>query len=167
MLGVAFAFGDVHPKNVDRDADFLNFKTGTLVSDGVAAIRANDEIGAKSAIAFRSFGTHTSDAIALEKKVDNFMLHVKCEGREPFGVTGEEIQEVPLRHERDKFATGWQPGKIGNLCEVTVKNSSQLPHRLMPQFQKFLEQSEFVHDLERRWMNGITAKIAVEVGMLF
>ena len=61
----------------------------------------------------------------------------------------------------------WQPRKIRNLCQVTIKNSSQLTHLLMRQFQKFLEQSEFVHDLERGRMNGIAPEIAKEIGVLF
>src|SRR6266403_1429376 len=34
-------------------------------------------------------------------------------------------------------------------------------------FQKFVEQAEFVHQLQRRWMNSIPAEIAKEIGMFF
>ena len=63
--------------------------------------------GVKSALAFRSFSTHTDDASALEKKIDNFVLHAERESRKSFRLAGEEIQEVPLRHEGDKFANSW------------------------------------------------------------
>src|SRR4029077_4069894 len=36
----------------------------------------------------------------------------------------------------------------------------------MRQLEKFLEQAEFMHDLERRWMNRVAAEIAQEVGVL-
>jgi len=34
-------------------------------------------------------------------------------------------------------------------------------------FEEFLEQSELVHDLERRRVDGVAAEIAVEIGVLF
>ena len=37
----------------------------------------------------------------------------------------------------------------------------------MRQFQKTVDQPEFVHHLQRRGMHGIAAKIAEEVGVLF
>src|SRR5689334_17515423 len=37
----------------------------------------------------------------------------------------------------------------------------------MRQLEKFIEQTELVHHLQRRWMNGVAAEIAQEVRVLF
>ena len=37
----------------------------------------------------------------------------------------------------------------------------------MRQLEKFIEQAELVHHLQRRWMNGVAAEIAQEVSVLF
>ena len=38
---------------------------------------------------------------------------------------------------------------------------------LMRQFQELVDQAEFMHDLQRRRMHGVAAKIPKEIGMLF
>ena len=38
---------------------------------------------------------------------------------------------------------------------------------LMRLLEKFIEQPEFVHQLQRRRMDGVAAKIAQEIGVLF
>src|SRR5205085_3994753 len=95
------------------------------------------------------------------------MLHAKRECREMFCLPGKKVQEVPLRHERDEFAMRRQTRKIGHRNKVTVENAADLSQLLVRQLEKLLKQSEFMHDLERRRMNGVAAEIAVEIGVLF
>src|SRR6266404_5522097 len=94
------------------------------------------------------------------------MLHVQREGWELFRVTGEEVEKIPLRHESDELAVGGQPREIGHRDKVTIEDSFQLRHFLMWQLEKFFQQPELAHQLERGRMNGVAAKIAVEIGVL-
>src|SRR6266404_51371 len=93
------------------------------------------------------------------------MLHVQREGWELFRVTGEEVEKIPLRHESDELAVGGQPREIGHRDKVTIEDSFQLPHLLMWKLEKFFQQPEFVHQLKCGRMNGVAAKIAVEIGV--
>jgi len=44
---------------------------------------------------------------------------------------------------------------------------SQLAYFLMRTLQEFIQKTEFVHDIQRGWMNRVSAEIAQEIGMLF
>jgi hypothetical protein len=79
------------------------------MGDGVTTIRANDEVGPKTALAFRCLCPHTRHVIVFKKQIDDLVLHLQSETRELPGVTGEEIEEIPLRHERDYLAGCRQP----------------------------------------------------------
>lgn len=157
----------MHPENIDGHAPFLNFKAGARVSDGMTAIRSDDQVGAKIALALRSFDAHTSDAQLVEDEIDNFMLQVERKGRKEFRFGGEEVQEIPLRHESDELAMGRQTREIGHRGKVTIENAIQSPHFLVRQLEEFIEQAELVHELEGGWMNGVAAKIAIEICVLF
>src|SRR5713101_6504510 len=137
------------------------------MSDGMTSISADDEIGAKIAFALRSFRAHAGHVFALKDQVDNFVLHAERKRREAFRLRGEKVQEIPLRHESNELAARRQTREVRHRGEVTIKNSPQLRKFLMRQFQEFVEQSELVHELERGRMNGVAAKIAIEIGVLF
>src|ERR1700704_2627396 len=94
------------------------------------------------------------------------MLHVERESGELFRVTGEEVEKIPLRHESDELAPGGEMPEIGKGHDVAVDDGMQLACFLVWQLQEFIEQSELMHELERGRMNGVAAKIAVEIGML-
>src|SRR5436190_3598485 len=84
-----------------------------------------------------------------------------------FGVTGEKIKKIPLGHERDEFATRGKFSEISDRHDLAINHASQLADFLMRLFQEFVEQAELMHQLERRRMNCVAAKIPVEIGMLF
>src|SRR5205823_11500110 len=94
----------MHPKDVDGRAQFLDLKASARVRDGMPAIRADHEIGAKIEQTVGSLYAHTCHALLVEYEIDHLMLHVKGERRETFGFGREKVQEIPLRHEGDEFA---------------------------------------------------------------
>src|SRR5437588_12037391 len=81
-------------------------------------------------------------------------------------VLGNKIQEIPLRHEGEKFAMCRQVGKIRNFDRFTADVPRKLTDFLMWTFQKVLENAELIHELESRGMDRVSAEIAQEVGML-
>ena len=80
---------------------------------------------------------------------------------------GDEVEKIPLRHERDKAAAGRQVPEVRNgqphLADLSVK----LVDLLMRQLEKLVEQAELVHHFEGRGMNSIAAKVAQEIAVLF
>src|SRR5438874_11160015 len=139
----------MHPKSVDRHAQFLNLKAGARVGKGMTPIRADDKIGMKITFTVGSLHPNTSDALLVEDQIDHLVLHMEAKRREAFGFSGEKVQKIPLRHESDKFAVRRQTREIRHRSEVTIEDSAQLGHFLMRQLQKLIEQSELVHEIER------------------
>ncbi len=80
---------------------------------------------------------------------------------------GKEIEKIPLRHERDKAAAGRQMPEVGDGQSHLADLRVELVNLLMRQLEKLVEQSQLVHHLEGRGMNGIAAKIAQEIAVLF
>src|SRR4051812_40396248 len=95
------------------------------------------------------------------------MFHIKTEGGKSPGVGGKEIEEVPLRHEGDKFAARGQSREVGQGSAVAVKAAGHFANLLVRQFQEFLEEAKLMHKLQGGGMDGITAEIAIEIGVLF
>ena len=62
---------------------------------------------------------------------------------------------------------GWQMGKIGDPQKDIADLCAERPHFLVGLLEELTEEAELVHNFERRGMNGISAEIAQEVGMLF
>src|SRR5260370_12923719 len=95
------------------------------------------------------------------------MFHAQFETRETLGTAGKEIQEVPLRHERNEFAVCRQPRKIGDRHGLIVNDTAKLGQSLMRLLEEFVQQTEFVHQLQRGRMNSVAAEIAQEIGGFF
>src|SRR6478752_641426 len=61
-------------------------------------------------------------------------------------------------------------GQAREVCHwnrVTVEDAANLAQLLVGQFEEFIQQSEFVHQLKGGGMNRVAAEIAKEIGMLF
>src|SRR6266481_2249172 len=130
------------------------------------SIRADDEICPYIQLATRRFCADADYAIVLYQQIDDLGLHVQLEIRKSFCVGGDEIEKVPLRHERDEFAARGELGEISDGYNLPVDHGAQLSHFLMRLLQEFIKQAEFVHQLERGRMNGVAAEVAVEIGVL-
>ena len=79
LFRIAFAFRNTHPKDVDRHSEFVDLESRALVCDRVTPVGADDEIGINVTLAFGRFRPRTGNAVAFEKKIDNFVLHLKGE----------------------------------------------------------------------------------------
>src|SRR6516164_1423184 len=86
--------------------------------------------------------------------------------RKPLRFLRQEIQELPLRHQRREFTMRRQMTKVRQFDCMAVDDSKKLLHDLMRPLQKRLQKSEFVQDFERGRMNGVAAEIAKEIAVL-
>src|SRR5579862_7401321 len=89
------------------------------------------------------------------------------EGGALLRVFGDEIQKVPLRHEGDEMAPRRQVCEVGDGDLLAAYVSPELLDLLVRPFQKLFEQSEFVHDVERRGMDRVSSKVAEKIAVLF
>jgi hypothetical protein len=80
---------------------------------------------------------------------------------------GNEIQEVPLWHEGDELALSREMCEVAQDKGAVPDLAGNLPDFLVRALQEFIENSEFVHELERGGMYGVAPKIAQEVLVFF
>jgi hypothetical protein len=135
--------------------------------NGMTTVSANNQVGPHFAVAVWSFYTHSCGTLIFKKQIDDLMLHLQSKTWELAGLSREEVQKIPLRHEGDKFAARRQTREIGDRNLVTIENTAYFAQFLVRQLQKFVEQSELIQELKRRRMNGVASEIAVEIGVFF
>jgi len=81
--------------------------------------------------------------------------------------TGEEIEEVPLGHERNEFGVSGKMGEVGH-GDRSVADGDRHPADLgVGKLEELLEEVEFIEDLESGGVDGVTAKVAEEVCVFF
>jgi hypothetical protein len=105
----------------------------------MSPIRADDEVRAHFHFAVGSFCAHAVHSLILNQQIDNLGLHVQLEAREPFGMTGEKIEKIPLGHEGDEFAARGELREIGNRHGLPVDYPAQFSHLLMRLVQEFVD----------------------------
>ena len=133
----------------------------------MAAVASNREIGAYLERAIRGIGAHADDAIWLFQQVDRFRPHPQMERSIFLAVVGEEIEEIPLRHQRDELAAGRQVAEIRKLNVGVADDAVELADFLMRAREKGLEQAELMHDLLGRGVDRIAAEVAQKIAVLF
>ena len=84
-----------------------------IAGDGVAAVAADGEGGGDFDRAFGRVGADAGGDAVLLDEAGGFPAHAECEGGEVGGFGGEEVEEVPLRHEGDEFAVRGEVGEVG------------------------------------------------------
>ena len=132
----------------------------------MAPVAADHEIRANGERSVRRVGDHAGDASILLDQICRFGLHAQVERLIALALLGEEVEEVPLRHQRDEFAVRRQMAEIGHLKMLGADLRTHRFDLLMRQFQECIDEAKFDHQLKRRGMNRVAAKIAKEIGML-
>ena len=95
-----------HPEDVDRGTDVLDFEPGPLADRRVPPVRADRERGAGPRAVHPASGADADDLAPSHRiRSVTFGLHPQVEGRDSVALLGEEVEEVPLRHQGDEPAT--------------------------------------------------------------
>ena len=97
------------------------------------------------------------------EEADSFVLHEQTEAGKFLGAAREEIEKVPLRHERDELAMRGEMAEVSDLKLESSDDAAYGIELLVRQFQKVFEESEFVQKLECRGMNGVATEVTEEV----
>src|SRR5262249_6822714 len=83
------------------------------------------------------------------------------------GVQAPEIEKIPLRHQRDEWATCRDMAEIGKVHFHPADDAGSRTQFLMRALQELVEQPKLIDDLQGRGMNRVAAEVAEEVGVLF
>src|SRR6266576_5606632 len=112
-------------------------------------ISTDNKVSTDFQVALGRFCAHADHTRILHQQIDDLRFHVQLKFRKMFGVTREKSQKIPLRHERDEFATRRKFSEISDRHDLAINHSPQLAHFLMWLFQELVEQPELMHQLER------------------
>ena len=80
----------------------------------MTAVASDDEIGAELQPALLPVRDDTGDAAAVFDEAGRFGLHHETEVRVAARVACEEIEKIPLRHQRDEAAMRGHMAEVGD-----------------------------------------------------
>ncbi len=97
---------------------------------------------------------------------DDLGVAAEGEGGLLLGRVGDEVEEVPLRHQRDVLVRSGQPGHVGDLCDALVELHLGALHAALRQRGEALAEPELVEQREGGCVHGVAAEVTQEVGVL-
>ena len=154
-------------QNIHRHTVLDQVHSWLIARDGMAAIATHDKISMDLNIPAAIPGDNAGNAFPVFQQAGGLVFHEQLKGRKAFCVARKKVQKIPLRHKCDKLAgTGYVP-KIGNIKECASDDDPECLDPLVRQFEKLVEQAQFLEHFERGGMNRVAAKIAEEVLMFF
>ena len=114
-----------------------------------------------------SVGAHAGDNSVAFDEADGIPAHAQGEVRITGCLRGEKVQKVPLRHQRNEFGVRGQVREVADLEPASSDDGRDTVYLGMANLEELVEEAKFVHQLQRGGMDGIAAKIAEEVLVLF
>ncbi len=100
------------PEHIHRRPVVLALEASFLADDRMAPVAADHKVGANRQHPVRRLGDKADNAPVLFDEIGRFSLHAQVECRVTLALLGEEVEEVPLRRQRDEFAVRRQMAKI-------------------------------------------------------
>src|SRR5262249_24614929 len=108
----------------------------------------------------------TANVIAALNEIDDLSVSDELEARVALRLGGDELQKVPLRHERDERKLVSVRPILDVYYLVAAEPQGHGPHFGVRQVQETLSQPELLQHLERRLVNGVTAKVPEKIAVL-
>ena len=109
---------------------------------------------------------HPGHAPGLLDQPGHLGLPHQPEAGQTLGLLGQEIEKIPLRHQRDEPASRRQMAEIAH-CHggVTDLRADSVQFLVRPA-QECIQHAKLVQHLQRRGMDGVAAEIAQEIRVL-
>ena len=123
--------------------------------------------GARISSAVRSLCAHSGHDAVLFQEIGHLGLHLQVKRGVAACLLLNKVEEIPLRHQRQEAAVSRQMSEIREGDRFAADLAGKLSHFLMRAFQELIQNAEFIHDIERGWMDRVAAEIAQEVRVLF
>src|SRR5262249_28051752 len=105
-------------------------------------------------------------ALAIASQIRCLSAHHQTEFRIALAGGGEEIQEVPLRHQRDELAARRQVGEVADPEALVAELALDVLDLLVRLLEELVQQAELAENVHGGWMDGVAAEVAEEVGVL-
>src|SRR5262249_55118662 len=110
--------------------------------------------------------SNADDPAVLFDESRDLGLHFQVEPGVAAALLDQEVEEIPLWHERHEAALRSQIRHVTQHNLLAADTSAGLSDLLVRPFQELFEQAEFVHYLKCRGMNSIAPEVAQEIAML-
>src|ERR1700730_13002007 len=131
------------------------------------AIGSDGKLGTNFHHAVRSSCPRADDASILLDKVCRLSLHRHLKTWITPALLDDEVQKIPLRHQREKLAMGWKMSEVGDLEHVVAKLAGKFTHLLMRAPQEIFQKTKFRYHRQRGSMNDNSTKNAHKIKLLF
>ena len=82
------------------------------------------------------------------------------------GLGGQEIQEIPLRHEGQEAVAGRQPAEIGDPVAAPADDAREVLHAALGEGAEALGEAQLVHQVEGGGVDRVAAEVAEEIRVL-
>ena len=167
LIRIARGARKPEPEHVHGRASILRGEACLGARHGVPPVAANDELGQHAHRAIGGFGDHAADFAFLLDEFGRLGFHQQLEAGIGLRFLREKIEEIPLRHQCYEFRARGQMRKVGECRLHRAEPAAQRIDLVMGQPEQPLVKAKLVHELQRRGVQGIAAKIAQEIGVLF
>jgi len=107
----------------------------------------------------RRRGAHAHDLSGSLDQPRRLCAHQEAEGRVSPGLVGQEAQEVPLGHVRDRPEAAGQPAEVHDRGRSGLQVRGVVGQLLVRQPEELADQAQFADDLERGRMDGVAAEV--------
>src|SRR5829696_313517 len=153
----------LEPQDVHRRRGLYGLEASQTPQAAPAPIGAHSEHCPHLAPPILTFVADTPDHAVLLDELPNPRSHREAEVRVPFRFSGNELEEARLWHHRDVRILRLQMREIQG-CEGTRHGPDRGAANLrMAQLQQPLGETQLVHDLHDRRVDGVATELAVEV----
>ena len=127
LVGGRLLLGKPEPEHVDRRAEVLARKPRLVAQDRV---RPSAAMVSRARISSPSFSRTPRRGRPSMKQLDCLGLHPQAESRVVPRLLREEVEEIPLRHQRDEPALHRQVAQVGDGdCRSATRRSASAPRR--------------------------------------
>src|SRR5579871_1519421 len=109
----------------------------------MATIGANDQVCANfQRRAIFADGIHSYHSAVFHNDVSALGLHQQMESGISLALRRDKVEEVPLRHERNEFASGRQVAEVGHRNPLVAELGIDLVHFVMRNLEEIFEKSQ-------------------------
>ena len=164
---VALAARQPHPEHVHRRADVLDRRSRRARGSSSGGRRRPPPARRRCAARPRASWptTPVTRSPSRIRSVASACI-IRLEARERLRLLDQEVQEIPLRHQRDELRRQRQAAEVGRVDGVVADLGGEPLQLLVRALQEVVQQAELAHHLQRRRMHGVAPEIPQEIGVL-
>src|SRR4051812_2453100 len=117
-------------------------------------------------LTFRRIRARTHDPVTVEHEPTYLRFHLQVKRRIASAALRQEVQKIPLRHQRQELAVRRQMAEVTEGESRLADLPAQLPYLGVRNLEKVVDQPELVENFQGRWMHGVAAEVSKKIGVL-